>query len=50
MSSLLFGVSPLDPLTYLAVSAILFVAAVSATYLPARRATQLDPIVTLRQQ
>lgn len=50
MSSQLFGVSPVDPFTYVAVSVILVVAAVAATYLPARRATQTDPIVTLRQQ
>jgi predicted permease len=49
MSSLLFGVSPLDPATYVAVSGILVVAAVSATYLPSRRATLVDPIDTLRQ-
>ena len=49
MSSLLFGVSPLEPLTYLSVSAILLVTAVTAIYVPSRRATQTDPIQTLRQ-
>ena len=50
MSSLLFEVSPLDPITYLAVSAALVGAAVLATYLPARRATIIDPIDALRAE
>ena len=48
MSSLLFGVSPLDPVTYAAVSVVLVAAAFLASYLPARRATKVDPIVALR--
>jgi predicted permease len=48
MSGLLFGVRPLDPLTYAAVSATLAAVALLATYLPARRASRVDPIVALR--
>ena len=48
MGSLLFGVSPLDPLTYVAVPAVLTAAAAVASYLPARRAAAVDPMETLR--
>jgi putative ABC transport system permease protein len=48
MKSLLYEVSPADPLTYLAVSAGLIVAATLASYLPARRATRIDPVEALR--
>jgi ABC-type antimicrobial peptide transport system permease subunit len=48
MSSLLFGVSPTDPLTYAVVSAGLAAVAVVAGYLPARRASRVDPVVALR--
>jgi putative ABC transport system permease protein len=48
MSSLLFGVSPMDPTTYAAVSVALGAVALLATYLPARRAARIDPIVALR--
>ena len=48
MSSLLFGVGPMDPMTYAAVSAVLAAVALIATYLPARRASRVDPIVALR--
>ena len=50
MSVLLFGVSPLDPATYVSVSVAMIVAAGLATYLPSRRATHLDPIVALRDE
>lgn len=48
MTRLLFGVTPVDPLTYAIVAVSLGVVAVTATYLPARRAARIDPIVALR--
>jgi hypothetical protein len=48
MSTLLFGVKATDPTTYAAVSLVLGVVALAATYLPARRAARIDPIVALR--
>jgi predicted permease len=44
----LYGLSVLDPLSYLAVAALLTIAAIGATYIPLRRATRVDPAVTLR--
>ena len=48
MSSLLFGVERLDPVTYAAVLAVLGLAAAMASYLPARRAAAVDPVETLQ--
>jgi predicted permease len=48
MKSLLFGISPLDPFTYIAVPLILAIAAALASYLPARRAAAIDPVEALR--
>ena len=50
MSSLLFEVSPVDPLTYALVSLTLMAATVLASYVPARRATAVDPIEALRSE
>jgi predicted permease len=50
MTSLLFEVSPLDPITYVAVSMVLITTALLAAYLPARRASLVDPTVSLRAQ
>lgn len=49
-TSLLFGVSPADPLTYIVASASLILAAMLASYLPTRKATRVDPAVTLRSE
>jgi predicted permease len=48
MKSVLFGISPVDPLTYTAVPLVLVAATVLASYLPARRAAAVDPVETLR--
>lgn len=44
----LFGLSPLDPISYGGAALVLAVAALAATYWPARRATRIDPIAALR--
>lgn len=50
MASLLFGVSAADPLTFLAVALVLTLAALAASYIPARRAMRVDPMVVLRHE
>ncbi|HEX4038482.1 MAG TPA: ABC transporter permease [Acidobacteriaceae bacterium] len=50
MRSLLFGITPLDPLTWTTVPVILATAALLASYLPARRAAAIDPVKTLRAE
>jgi ABC-type antimicrobial peptide transport system permease subunit len=47
MASLLFEVSPLDPLTYVAVAVVLVIAAAVASYVPARRASAVQPVEAL---
>jgi ABC-type antimicrobial peptide transport system permease subunit len=50
MSSLLFGVTPVDAATFAAAAGVLVIAALAASYIPARRAAAVDPVETLRGQ
>jgi putative ABC transport system permease protein len=50
LSSLLFGIAPLDPPTFAGVTILLLLVAAIATYIPARRAASIDPMVALRSE
>jgi putative ABC transport system permease protein len=50
LASVLFGVAPLDAVTFVAVTAVLAATALLSTALPAWRATRVDPAVTLRTE
>jgi len=48
--SMLFGLSPLDPIAYISMASLLVLIALLATYLPARRAAKVDPMIALRAE
>jgi ABC-type antimicrobial peptide transport system permease subunit len=50
VASLLSGVSPTDPLTFVLVSLVLAAVAMAASFIPARRATKVDPVIAIKTQ
>jgi ABC-type antimicrobial peptide transport system permease subunit len=50
LTSQLYGVTSRDPVTYVGVAILLGIVALAATYLPARRALQVDPMISLKSE
>jgi putative ABC transport system permease protein len=50
LATLLFGVTPTDALTFVVVSAVFFLIAMFASFIPARRAVKVDPLIALRYE
>ena len=50
LKTLLFGITPLDPATFVVAPAVLAAVALLTCYLPARRATRIDPMIALRSE
>jgi putative ABC transport system permease protein len=50
LSSLLYGVSAADPITFASIALLFAVVALTASYLPARRAMKVDPLIALRHE
>jgi putative ABC transport system permease protein len=50
LSALLFGVSPTDPIVFFAITGVIIAATLLASYLPARRAARVDPVIALRAE